>query len=188
MDLRVVKTKMNIRRAFLELRQTQPLEKIRVTQICKLAMINKTTFYNHYQDVYALSEELEEEVFDNFRKTLEGRDTLLTDPTQFLDDFPAQEKDKHGEQYELVYQLFHDRMEELYQKMEQCVKKYYLQKCKTPEEEIRLIFLINGIIYTGRELRLYHNYDEKMVRDIFVEIFNRLREIDFLPQLLSDKS
>ena len=66
MDLRVLKTKKNIREAFLELRKNLSLEEIKVNALCEKAMVNKTTFYNHYQDIYELSEELENEVVENF--------------------------------------------------------------------------------------------------------------------------
>ena len=42
MDLRIVKTKRSIRQAFLELRDSMPLEKIRVTDLCSKAIINNT--------------------------------------------------------------------------------------------------------------------------------------------------
>ena len=60
MDLRIVKTRKSIRSAFLELRKTNAVDEIRVNRLCEMAMINKTTFYKHYQDIYALAEEVEE--------------------------------------------------------------------------------------------------------------------------------
>ena len=61
MDLRVEKTKRAIRNAFIELRTNKPLEKITVKELCALACINKSTFYSHYEDIYALSEAMEQE-------------------------------------------------------------------------------------------------------------------------------
>ncbi len=61
MDLRVEKTEKEIRNAFMEMRAKMPLEKIRVRELCALACINKSTFYAHYTDIYALSETLEKE-------------------------------------------------------------------------------------------------------------------------------
>ena len=51
MDMRVKKTKRSIINAFLELRSKMPLEKIRVNELCRIAEINKSTFYAHYQDI-----------------------------------------------------------------------------------------------------------------------------------------
>ena len=56
MDLRIEKTEKAIRNAFMELRARMPLEKIRVRELCAAACINKSTFYAHYTDIYALSE------------------------------------------------------------------------------------------------------------------------------------
>ena len=50
MDLRMVKTRAQIKEAFLKLREYLMPEKIKVKDICEMAMINKTTFYNHYID------------------------------------------------------------------------------------------------------------------------------------------
>ena len=61
MDLRIEKTKKSIRNAFIELRTNKPLEKITVKELCALACINKSTFYSHYEDIYALSEAMEQE-------------------------------------------------------------------------------------------------------------------------------
>ena len=56
MDIRIEKTEKAIKNAFLELRAKKPLEKITVKELCALACINKSTFYSHYEDIFALSE------------------------------------------------------------------------------------------------------------------------------------
>ena len=53
-DLRVIKTRESIRRAYLELLRDHPAKEITVTQICRLARINRGTFYLHYPDTQAL--------------------------------------------------------------------------------------------------------------------------------------
>lgn len=60
-DLRILKTEKAIKNAFIELRNKKPLEKITVKELCSLALINKSTFYSHYEDIYALSEAMEQE-------------------------------------------------------------------------------------------------------------------------------
>ena len=61
MDLRIKKTEQAVKNAFIELRAKKPLEKITVKELCSLALINKSTFYSHYEDIYALSEAIEQE-------------------------------------------------------------------------------------------------------------------------------
>ena len=48
----------------MELRAQKPLEKIKVKELCDLACINKSTFYAHYQDIYALANAMEDEMVE----------------------------------------------------------------------------------------------------------------------------
>lgn len=64
MDLRVKKTQKAIKEAFYQLKKKKKLNKISVKELSELAMINKATFYLHYNDVYDLSEKLKAELVD----------------------------------------------------------------------------------------------------------------------------
>ncbi|MBQ0037168.1 MAG: TetR family transcriptional regulator [Clostridiales bacterium] len=57
-DLRVQRTELFIKNAFLHLLDEQPFEKIQVNDIAQRAMINRSTFYLHYRDKYDLLEQL----------------------------------------------------------------------------------------------------------------------------------
>lgn len=70
MDIRMEKTEKAIKNAFMELRSKKPLEKITVKELCSLACINKSTFYAHYEDLYALSEALETETVASVLKSI----------------------------------------------------------------------------------------------------------------------
>ena len=58
MDRRARYTKAAIRDAFFDLLGKSGFSKISVTDICKAAQINRGTFYLHYEDKYALLDEL----------------------------------------------------------------------------------------------------------------------------------
>ena len=62
LDIRIEKTERAIKQAFMELRRENPVEKIRVKELCDRACINKSTFYAHYQDIYALANAMEDEM------------------------------------------------------------------------------------------------------------------------------
>ena len=64
LDIRIEKTERAIKQAFMELRAEKPLEKIRVKELCDRACINKSTFYAHYQDIYALANAMEDEMVE----------------------------------------------------------------------------------------------------------------------------
>lgn len=83
MDLRIQKTKSAVRNAFLELRRKKPVEKITVTELAKLAEINKATFYLHYSDIYSLAEEIEDEMIDSILSGLHELDKFFDDPKKY---------------------------------------------------------------------------------------------------------
>lgn len=61
------KTKMLIKRIFAEmLGEKKELNKIAVSELCKRAEISRGTFYAHYDDIYAVAEDYENELIDTF--------------------------------------------------------------------------------------------------------------------------
>lgn len=75
-DRRVKYTRMVLRQSLLELMKSSPIEKITVKNICELADINRGTFYSHYSDPRALLEQIENDLFNDLKATL---DRYLTD-------------------------------------------------------------------------------------------------------------
>ena len=61
MDRRIKYTKKIIKDTFIELLEEKDLKKITVSEICKIADINRATFYRYYLDVYDLLDKIEEE-------------------------------------------------------------------------------------------------------------------------------
>lgn len=84
MDLRIVKTKNQIKEAFLKLRDKMMPEKIKVKDICEMAMINKTTFYKHYTDSIELSQEIEECAIESVISSLKTKNNILTQPREYI--------------------------------------------------------------------------------------------------------
>ena len=84
MDLRVKKTERSIQQAFLDLRRQKPLEKITVKELCQRADIHKSTFYSHYEDLYALSDALETQVVEQVIFGLHHPEYVFERPAQFI--------------------------------------------------------------------------------------------------------
>ena len=84
MDLRTQKTQRAIREAFLHLRAKKPLERITVKELTELAEISKATFYLHYQDIYDLSEQLQQEAIRFTLDQITHPEDFLTNPMQFM--------------------------------------------------------------------------------------------------------
>ena len=82
MDKRVMKTRRAIHNAMTRLLTLKPIEEITVTELADAAEINRKTFYNYYNSVYMVAEEMEDEIVERFEDTLRKIDfeTLLQDP------------------------------------------------------------------------------------------------------------
>lgn len=84
MDLRIQKTLREIRKAFLSLASEKPLESITVKELCDRALINKATFYSHYDNLDALIEQLEDEFVTKLTGDIEYADLFFSDPERFI--------------------------------------------------------------------------------------------------------
>lgn len=69
-------TRKILKDSLLELMQTKPISKITIKEICELSDMSRSTFYLHYQDQFALLEDIEKEVL---KKTFENLKMLDTE-------------------------------------------------------------------------------------------------------------
>ena len=69
-DLRVIKTKNAIYDALINLLKDNLFEEIKVSDICKTALINRSTFYAHFEDKYDLVMSLIEDLRESLSKEL----------------------------------------------------------------------------------------------------------------------
>ena len=84
MDLRVQKTLRDIRSAFTSLCKEKKLDKITVKELCERALINKATFYAHYENLEELVIELEDEYISEITGNIDFADLFFSDTEQFL--------------------------------------------------------------------------------------------------------
>lgn len=67
-DRRVVKTKERLYQVFVNLLASKPVKDITVKELSEGADINRATFYLHYNDVFDLLEQIEQEAIDRFKE------------------------------------------------------------------------------------------------------------------------
>ena len=92
-DLRITKTRKVLFETLVLLMKEKSFEEIKVSDICKKALINRSTFYSHYQDIYALLEEFEDEILDmldnafedNLTESLNNNDSNVYTREYFID-------------------------------------------------------------------------------------------------------
>lgn len=96
MHQKVVETEAAIQAAFIALLQTKAFEKISVSDITKLAHINRGTFYLHYADKYALLDHYEnhliDQIQDYFTNDFEGTMTYQSVKENGVYTYPVVQK------------------------------------------------------------------------------------------------
>lgn len=171
MDLRIIKTKRGIKDAFLKLRNTLPLEKMKVKDICELALINKTTFYKHYEDIYALANEMENEVTDLVVSCFTEKDDIFVNPILFIKGLPK----ALSQNQTLLQPLFHDDLDKFFLLLEKKLKDYYGISANSMEEKIRLTFLIGGTLHTLRTMKYEYDCEDAVLANNLSEIISKMR-------------
>ena len=154
-------TRDKISKVFITLLQTKEINEISVTDICKLAKINRSTFYVNYLDIYDLADkigqDLEQDVFslyqeerdtnhnsNNFLKLFKHiKDNQIFYKTYFKlkmdQNLITQEYD-----YQLSKELYDDKyidyhMEFFKAGLNAIIKKWLSNGCKESPEEIESI-------------------------------------------------
>ena len=73
-DRRVVKTKKAIKNAFAQLLTEKEINDITISDIAEYADVNRKTFYNYYAGVYAVVDEIENDIVERFSALLADTD------------------------------------------------------------------------------------------------------------------
>jgi AcrR family transcriptional regulator len=154
MDIRIFKTKQQIKEAFIKLREKDLPERIKVKDICATADINKTTFYKHYVDSYDLLREIEDACVDRVVNGFAERDDLLKSPAAYLDGLSRSVQRELGN----LKAVYHDRGEVLCAKLEERLKKCY-EHVEERGDKIKISFIIGGFVGVMRD----NIFGEKLV-------------------------
>ena len=82
-DIRVIKTKKAIREATLSLLAKKNIDDISITELALTAQINRKTFYNYYQNIYQVIDEIENETVEKFASAIQSTDWFNGDELDF---------------------------------------------------------------------------------------------------------
>lgn len=125
----------------MDLLKKFPIENVTVTQICKVAEINRSTFYRYYENQYELLSILENEMFSEIKKTLFECKNDIDKLTEniFL---------KFSEQKEIWCLLLSNHADSRFQlKLYDFFDEYFAKINTSKESELRYRFLLCG--YSG---------------------------------------
>lgn len=119
-------SKLKIEKAFVELLQGKEVNEISVTDICKLADINRTTFYANYLDIFDLIDKIGERMIEDFHSLYKEEETNRYNSNDFLKLF------YHVKENQLFYKTYFklglDNHFHAYRYDTELAKKYYENK------------------------------------------------------------
>ena len=147
-----IRSRKMIRESFLELLKEKDISKITVTDIVNKADLNRSTFYAHYMDVRAITEEMENEVIDKmieilkkfeFKNFFNNPTPLLLEVSRFLE--------SNEETYKILLKV--NDAETFLKKLKNEFAKYMMSDTDIPEYlkdskmvNLRISYFAGGII------------------------------------------
>lgn len=138
----MVKTRNQIKSAFLKLREKLMPDKIKVKDICEVAMINKTTFYNHYTDSAELSNEIDDYAVERVVSGFSAKDKIFEDPKAYIAGLLGA-LDRESSDLKIIFRGKHDV---LCAKLEERLHGFYDDMVSSLEDGVKLSFIIGGFV------------------------------------------
>ena len=178
MDMRARKTDRSIRGAFLQLRSRKPLERITVKELSALAEISKATFYLHYQDIYALSNQMQEEMIQNIIDDIVSSGIAVFDTVPFswklLEAFRSRQS--------LIDTLFSGAQSAVLPlKIKEGIHAYTLRTRPDLTDDVRFSVILSYQVHGAYQAYMENKkrFGEDAVLDILEEIASHIKQIGY---------
>lgn len=186
-DLRIRKTKANLYKSLLQVMEEKTFEEIKVTDICNVSMINRSTFYDHFSDKYellaSLLKDLNEELISHLKveKEVKSLKEYYVEIIKQIVDFQNKNlnifsafavlrKNNNSIAYDML-------KEALQQEVTKKMNETYINKSTVPMEIISL-FYVSAVISVAMEIIQDKNkYTEE---DLINYLEQLIPELDYL--------
>lgn len=138
-DLRFIKTEKLIENTYLSLRK-KFRRPIKVSELCEMALINKTTFYTHYETMEALHAHVCQKEVGRIVENCPNIDAAFSDTGLFVKSFVSAIQNSTS----LMDVLFYNDAVGQINAIETALLNHYLQQSVSPQQEMKMIFAIGG--------------------------------------------
>ncbi len=156
-DLRFKKTEIAIKEAYMTLKENSA-KPIKVTELCEKAMINKTTFYAHYETIETLKKQICREFTSKLLGSCAHTNEFLTNTKAFVNDIYV----LFNENERTILRLYENDINALVNDIEKELLKKISASKVSKDTEFAVRFCIGGAL---RLLILNHN-DEHLDKTI----------------------
>lgn len=138
-DLRFIKTEKLIEDSYLQLRQKNH-GAVKVSELCKEALINKTTFYSHYETIDTLHDHICRKEVKRILDGCPNADAAFSDTTVFVKSLV----NTIQENLSLLRILFGEETTKQINYIEMDLLERYLKDVHSAETEMKITFAIGG--------------------------------------------
>lgn len=149
-DLRVFKTRKSIKESLIALLEVKPLSEITVTQLSEKAVINRKTFYRHYQTLEDVVKDIETDMVDTIVRHIREKDISCLDIYAVLEQIGRYIADNRRTLESVTKQtpdLFvNGRMEEMLRQTMLISLKYSAPEISEKEREYIAAFMVSGVV------------------------------------------
>jgi len=190
-DLRIRKTKANLYKALLQVMSQKTFEEIKVTDICNVSMINRSTFYDHFSDKYellaSLLKDLNNELISHLRidKEITSLKEYYVELIKHIIDFQNKNlnifsafailrKNNNSIAYDML-------REAIQQEVCKKINEEYINKSKVPAEIISL-FYVSAVISVAMEI--IQDKNKYTDEDLITYLEQLIPEVDYLSNCL----
>lgn len=84
-DRRVKKTKRLLKESLFKLLEQKSVNRITVSELTRLADVNRSTFYFYYKDVYDMFEQIQDEVYEVFAEEVISTDSVFASVDEYIE-------------------------------------------------------------------------------------------------------
>lgn len=146
-DLRFERTEQMIQLSFLKLLETTPFHDISIAKLAKASLIDRTTFYAHYENVYELAEQLIDQYLEHFANAFEQnikkrKQEKKFDSYSFLDEelnsYLAENRKKI-----LLVRALNLGMNSFDAKLRRLLRSKYAETVNTSKDDFIIYLLVN---------------------------------------------
>lgn len=147
-----------IERVFVELLQSRELEQISISDICKKAKLNRSTFYANYADIYELADSIRDRLENNLSELYKNEIATGFDSHDYLKLF--QHIRDHQIFYKTYFKLGYDDNYKIIaydtvlasQHFQNRFVEYHMEFFKSGITKIIKMWLQNGCVETPEEM------------------------------------
>lgn len=165
-DLRVIKTKKNLYESLLYLLKEKTFEEIKVSDICEKALINRSTFYAHYNDKYELFVDLIDVLKKSLAEELSKNSHISSSKEYYLEMLKIfmEHMDSKKEIYSAI--MVHNRnsviIDMIYDTLNEDIKKRVEREHKNIPSDIIAKFYLGAVFNVGTEwIRNHSRYSKQ---------------------------